>query len=81
MGGATIAQEVAQVAIGGVLEDDVDGAVLGAAAEQVDDVPVLSHHLHHFHFLYQVRHLPIRCVICDVTKHNINIRSEQDSDV
>ena len=53
-------QEVPEVAVLGVLDDDVEGPVLRADAEQVDDVDdvvVAADHLHHVHLGDEVDHL------------------------
>jgi len=58
-----LAEEVPEVAVEGVLHHDEQRPVLGAAAEQVDDVDVLADHFHHFHFGHQVHHFRIRVTL------------------
>ena len=43
-------QKVPQVAILGKLHYHVQGSVLGANSQQVDNVHVLAYHFHHVHF-------------------------------
>lgn len=63
---AMVPQELPQVPVGRVLHDDVERAVLRAAAQQVDDVHVLADHFHHLHLGYQRHHLRVRVALCDL---------------
>ena len=56
-------EEVAQVAVRCELDDDVERAVLRAAAQQVEDVDVLADHLHHLHFRDEVHELRVRVAL------------------
>ncbi len=62
--GSVLAQKVAQVSVRSELDDDVEGTVLRAAAEQVENIDVLADHLHHFHFGDEVHEFRVRVALC-----------------
>lgn len=57
--GSVLSQKVTQVAVRSEFHDDVQRAVLSAAAEQIENVGVLADHFHHLHFRDEIHQLSV----------------------
>ena len=70
---AVLAQKVAQVSVRSEFDDDVEWAVLSAAAEQIENVGVFADHLHHLHFRDEVHQFRVRVALCwqSIKKRNV----------